>query len=122
MARICVGNVFPFPVYPPALRLKKIVHTLKMEKLSMSVPFALPDFGDKEIREVIDITKSAWLRTASRCAQFEQKFAKFIGSNYALGVNSGTATLHFGSEGSGIGENDHVLTRVCRSTGTDQIT
>ncbi len=34
----------------------------------------------------------AWLRTFSK--KFEERFAKFIGTKYAVGVNSGTAALH----------------------------
>jgi dTDP-4-amino-4,6-dideoxygalactose transaminase len=87
----------------------------------MSIPFALPDCGDEEIREVADVIKSGWLTTASRCAQFELKFAKFIGSRYALGVNSGTAALHLGLEALGIGEGDRVLVPTFTFTATAEV-
>ena len=45
----------------------------------MKVPFALPDCGDEEIREVADVIRSGWLTTASRCAKFEEDFAQFVG-------------------------------------------
>ena len=87
----------------------------------MKVPFALPDCGEEEIREVADVMKSGWLTTASRCAQFEQDFAEFIGSKYALGVNSGTAALHLGLEALGIGEGDKVLVPTFTFTATAEV-
>ena len=87
----------------------------------MKVPFAFPDCGDEEIREVADVIKCGWLTTASRCAQFEQEFAKFIGSKYALGVNSGTAALHLGLEALGIGEGNKVLVPTFTFTATAEV-
>jgi dTDP-4-amino-4,6-dideoxygalactose transaminase len=46
----------------------------------MKVPFALPDCGDEEIREVADVIKSGWLTTACRCAKSEEDFARFDSS------------------------------------------
>ena len=54
----------------------------------MKVPFAIPECGDHEIQEVTDVIKSGWLTMASRCAQFEKDFARFVGARYALDVNS----------------------------------
>jgi len=53
----------------------------------MKVPFAIPECGDDEIREVTDVITSRWLTTASRCARFEEDFAKFVGAKHALAVN-----------------------------------
>jgi dTDP-4-amino-4,6-dideoxygalactose transaminase len=108
-------------MHPPALRLKKIEHALKIEELGMRVPFALPDCGDEEIQEIAEVMKSGWLTTASRCAQFEQEFAEFIGSKYALGVSSGTAALHLGLEALGIGEGDKVLVPTFTFTATAEV-
>jgi len=54
----------------------------------MKVPFAGPECGDNEIQEVTDVIESGWLTTASRCARFEEDFAKFVGAKHALDVNS----------------------------------
>lgn len=75
----------------------------------MRVPFALPECGNEEINEVIAVVQSGWLTTASRCAQFENGFAKFIGAKHSLAVNSATAALHLGLEALGIAEDDRVL-------------
>jgi dTDP-4-amino-4,6-dideoxygalactose transaminase len=87
----------------------------------MKVPFALPDCGDEEIREVANVIKSRWLTTASRCAKFEEDFARFIGAKHALAVNSATAALHLGLEALGINAGDKVLIPTFTFTATAEI-
>ncbi len=87
----------------------------------MKVPFALPECGEEEIQEIIDVIKSGWLTTASRCSIFEKNFAKFVGVKYALAVNSATAALHLGLEALGILENDKVLVPTFTFTATVEV-
>ena len=42
--------------------------------------------------------------------EFEDNFAKFIGTNYAIGVSSGTTALHLSMLALGIGPGDEVIT------------
>lgn len=41
--------------------------------------------------------------------QLEEKYAKFVGSKFAVSVNSGTAALHLGLLAIGIGKGDEVI-------------
>jgi len=52
--------------------------------------------------------RNGWLPTGSRCARFEEDFARFVGAKHALAVNSATAALHLGLEALGIGEGDMI--------------
>ena len=85
------------------------------------VPFAIPECGDDEIREVADVIKSGWLTTASRCSRFEKDFAEFVGAKHALAVNSATAALHLGLEALGIDEGDKVLVPTFTFTATAEV-
>src|SRR3972149_8825146 len=87
----------------------------------MKVPFAIPECGDDEIQEVVDVIKSGWLTTASRCSKFEADFAKFVGAKHALSVNSATAALHLGLEALGIAEGDKVLVPTFTFTATVEV-
>ena len=73
------------------------------------LPFSLPDIGDEEIDEVVQVLKSGWITTAPKVAEFEEKFARFIGSKHAIALNSGTAALHLALEAIGLKEGDQVI-------------
>ncbi|MCL0082937.1 DegT/DnrJ/EryC1/StrS family aminotransferase [Thermodesulfovibrionales bacterium] len=87
----------------------------------MNVPFAAPECGDEEIEEVAAVIKSGWLTTASRCARFENDFARFVDVKHALAVNSATAALHLGLEALGISEGDKVLVPTFTFTATAEV-
>jgi perosamine synthetase len=73
------------------------------------LPFSLPDIGDEEIKEVIQVLKSGWITTGPRVRDFEENFARVIGSKHAIAVNSGTAALHLALETIGLKEGDQVI-------------
>ncbi|MCG7345501.1 DegT/DnrJ/EryC1/StrS aminotransferase family protein [Sporosarcina sp. ACRSL] len=75
-----------------------------------TIPYALPLIGDEEIKEVIDTIKSNWLSKGPKTVQFEEEFARYVGANYAVGVNSCTAGLHLAQLAVGIGQGDEVIT------------
>ena len=87
----------------------------------MKVPFAIPECDDSEINEVISVIKSGWLTTASKCAQFENDFAEFVGCKHALAVNSATAALHLGLEALGIVAGDKVIVPTMTFTSSAEI-
>lgn len=53
-----------------------------------------PSIGIEEITNIRDVFKRSWLGYGPLVKKFEEKFSKFIGTKYAVGVNSGTAALH----------------------------
>lgn len=87
----------------------------------MRVPFAIPECGKEEIEEVTAVIKSGWLTTASRCAEFERDFARYVGSKHALAVNSATAALHLGLEALGVRDGDKVLVPTFTFTATAEV-
>jgi dTDP-4-amino-4,6-dideoxygalactose transaminase len=73
------------------------------------LPFHLPDIGEAEIQAVVETIQSGWLTTGPRTKQFEEDFARYVGCQHAVAVNSGTAALHLALEAVGIKEGDEVL-------------
>ncbi len=53
-----------------------------------------PSIGVDELKNIKKVFKKSWLGYGPLVKNFEKKFAKFIGTKYAVGVNSGTAALH----------------------------
>jgi len=68
-----------------------------------------PSITDREIEAVADVMRSGWLGLGPKTAEFESKFAEYVGAKYAIGVNSGTAALHLALMALGIGPGDEVL-------------
>ena len=58
------------------------------------LPFSPPCVGDEEIKEIADTIRSGWISTGPKTKLFEERFAKLVGAQAALAVNSGTAALH----------------------------
>lgn len=74
------------------------------------IPIASPIIEDEEIKNVIDVMKSGFIAQGPRVEEFERKFSAYIGSDYAIAVNSGTAALHVALLSLGIGRGDEVIT------------
>lgn len=90
--------------------------------MSNNVPFAKPWIGAEEIAEVNEVLKSGWLTTGSRCKQFEEDFATFMGGGVeTIAVNSCTAGLHLALEAIGIGAGDEVIVPVHTFTATAEV-
>jgi perosamine synthetase len=69
-----------------------------------------PILKNEEIEAVIKVLKSGKLAQGPKVEEFEKAFASYIGTRYAVAVNSGTAALHVALLAAGIGEGDEVIT------------
>jgi dTDP-4-amino-4,6-dideoxygalactose transaminase len=85
------------------------------------LPFHIPDIGEDEIESVIDTLRSGWLTTGPKVKQFEEEFAKSIGSGHAVAVNSGTAALHLALEAVEIDEGDEVIMSTMTFAATGEV-
>ena len=72
--------------------------------------FASPMIEQSDIDEVVECLKSGWLTTGPRVNKFENDFRNYIGSKYAVALNSCTGALHLAMLVSGISEGDEVIT------------
>jgi|TARA_B110000263_G_scaffold31771_1_gene24058 dTDP-4-amino-4,6-dideoxygalactose transaminase len=81
----------------------------------LSSPFKIrvaePNITEEDAQAVYNAVKEECLSGSGPYnKQFEEKFAKFIGTKYAITVNSGTAALHLSLEALGIRDGDEVIT------------
>jgi dTDP-4-amino-4,6-dideoxygalactose transaminase len=60
----------------------------------MFIPLSKPDVTEKEITAVTDLMSSGILSIGPKVAEFEERFAEYIGVEHAVAVNSGTSALH----------------------------
>ncbi|WP_405291694.1 DegT/DnrJ/EryC1/StrS family aminotransferase [Methanobrevibacter sp.] len=77
---------------------------------NIKVPIAKPIIGDEEIENVVEVLKSGMIAQGPKVEEFEEEFAEWVGADYGIAVNSGTAALHVALLSCGIGEGDEVIT------------
>ena len=74
------------------------------------IPYGRQDINEDDINAVVEVLKSDFLTTGPKVAEFEQKFAEYVGAKYAVAVSNGTAALHIACLSAGIKEGDVVIT------------
>lgn len=74
------------------------------------IPVSEPTIGEKEIEYVLQAVKSGWVSSLGEfITRFEQEFAAYIGTKYALTTSNGTTALHLALVSLGIKEGDEVI-------------
>jgi len=76
----------------------------------VKIPLCRPDITEREIEYVTRALRSGQLSLGPRLAEFEERFAAYIGARYAVATNSGTSALHLCVKALGIEAGDEVLT------------
>ncbi|MBU2578323.1 DegT/DnrJ/EryC1/StrS family aminotransferase [Patescibacteria group bacterium] len=76
----------------------------------MKIPLSKPDLTNKEINAVVSVLKTPNLSLGPKVTEFEDKFAKYIGTKHAVSVSSGTAGLHLCIKSLEIGAGHKVIT------------
>jgi perosamine synthetase len=74
------------------------------------IPIAKPIIDEDEISAVVAVLRSGILAQGKKVEEFERTFASFVGTKYAIAINSGTAALHIALLAHGIGAGDEVIT------------
>jgi len=64
---------------------------------------------EEDIQAVVNVLKSDFLTMGPTIPAFEQSVAGYVGAEYAVAVNSGTAALHAAAHAARIGPGDEVI-------------
>jgi len=73
------------------------------------IPYGRQFIDEDDIRAVVEVLRSDWLTTGPKVAEFEQLFAKRVGTGEAVAVSSGTAALHAAMYALEIAAGDEVI-------------
>jgi len=74
------------------------------------IPISQPSVTQLEIDYVTDAVRSTWISSLGKYIdRFEDEFAKFCGTKYAVCVSNGTVAIHLSLVAHGIGEGDEVI-------------
>lgn len=74
------------------------------------LPYGHQWIDEEDIKAVIEVLRSDWITQGPKVAEFEKEFAKYVGTRYAVAVNSGTAALHAACFAAQIEKGDEVIT------------
>ncbi len=100
----------PYPTLPKAKQERRV--------RKRTLPYARPDITHLE-REAVDrVLRSGWLTSGPEVHAFEEEFARAVGADHAIAVNSATAGLHLSLAVLGIGTGDLVLVPSITFTAT----
>ncbi|MHA1250206.1 MAG: DegT/DnrJ/EryC1/StrS family aminotransferase [Candidatus Helarchaeota archaeon] len=76
----------------------------------MKIPVYEPEITEREINYVIKAMETGWISSKGPFVNnFQESFANWIGSNYAVSTSNGTTAIHLAIEALGIGKGDEVL-------------
>jgi dTDP-4-amino-4,6-dideoxygalactose transaminase len=73
------------------------------------IPVARPFLGEDEETGVLEVLRSGWITQGPRVAQFEERFAQYVGCDYAIAVSSCTTALQLALWAVGIKAGDEVI-------------
>lgn len=74
------------------------------------VYYARPLIGEEEKARVMAVLESGMIAMGPQTAEFQRKFAEYVGVDYAVATNSGTSALHVALLAAGIQPGDKVIT------------
>jgi UDP-4-amino-4,6-dideoxy-N-acetyl-beta-L-altrosamine transaminase len=74
------------------------------------IPYGRQTITEEDIAAVAEALKADYLTTGPRVAEFEERFAEYIGAPYAVAVANGTAALHLCTLALEVNEKSKVIT------------
>lgn len=74
------------------------------------IPYGRQNITQEDIDVVVAALQSDYLTQGPKIIEFEQSFANYVGSKYAVAVSNGTAALHLCTLALNVKEGDKVIT------------
>jgi len=79
-------------------------------KEDFSISYGRQSISDDDIKAVVSVLRDDYLTQGPLVPEFEEKFARYVGSKYAISVTSGTSALHLSALALGVNEKSKVIT------------
>ncbi|UCC32081.1 MAG: DegT/DnrJ/EryC1/StrS family aminotransferase [Phycisphaerales bacterium] len=78
--------------------------------VSELIALSVPDLTHVERDYLLEAFDSSWISSKGRfVAEFERRFAEFVGTEHAVSCTNGTAALHLALKACGVGPSDEVI-------------
>ena len=74
-----------------------------------AIPYGRQNITEEDIKVVVETLKSDYLTQGPKIAEFEEAFALYVGSKFAVALANGTAALHLCALALNVKEGDKVI-------------
>jgi UDP-4-amino-4,6-dideoxy-N-acetyl-beta-L-altrosamine transaminase len=78
--------------------------------MNQIIPYGKQNISEADIHAVVETLKSDFLTQGPKIAEFEEAFAHYVGSKFAVAVSNGTAALHLNCIALNVKPGDKVIT------------
>lgn len=78
--------------------------------MKKNIPYGRQSITKEDIQAVNEVLVSDYLTTGPKVKEFEDKFADYLGTKYAVAVSNGTAALHLSALALGVNQKSKVIT------------
>ncbi|MNS49751.1 UDP-4-amino-4,6-dideoxy-N-acetyl-beta-L-altrosamine transaminase [compost metagenome] len=78
--------------------------------IDKAIPYGRQNITQEDIQTVIETLQSDFLTQGPKIAEFEKKFAEYVGCKYAVAVNNATAGLHIAVMAMELKKGERVIT------------
>lgn len=75
----------------------------------MKIPLAKPYLDKEDAQNAYDTILTGWVTQGPRVQEFEEKFANYVGSKYAVALSNCTTALHLAMIVAGVTADDEVI-------------
>lgn len=75
----------------------------------MQIPISKPNVGEREIEAVAAVMRSGMIAQGPKVAEFEKKYAEFVGAKHAIATNNGTTALQVALMAHDINVGDEII-------------
>ena len=83
---------------------------MSLNKAEKFIPLSIPNLSGNELKYVTEAVTDGWVSSVGpHVTRFEENFAKYVGTKYAVACMNGTAALHISLLLCGVGQEDEVL-------------
>jgi UDP-4-amino-4,6-dideoxy-N-acetyl-beta-L-altrosamine transaminase len=82
------------------------------------IPYGHQWIDEEDVEEVVSVLKSDWITTGPKIAEFEDALCSYIGTKYAVAVNSGTSALDIAVQTLNLPAGSEVITTPFTFVGT----
>jgi len=78
--------------------------------MNSAIPYGKQNITQEDLDVVLETLQSDYLTQGPKIAEFEENFAQYVGSKYAVAVSNGTAALHLCALSLDVNPGDKVIT------------